>query len=123
MSDQKSSHFRNRHEPRTRVNLLTWVETDVWRRVGIISSERHAGVIQNLSSGGCFVLTKAEFRVGASVRVDVGMLGIMLEGVVAHREAGRGVGVSFKGVTATQQKMLTRLLSCVAGRRVGSTVE
>ncbi len=97
-----------RQAARLRVNLKTYLES---------GGERYAAVILDLSQRGCFVLTPQEFRVGGLVRVEVGKPGLLhmtLEGAVIRHAKGRGVGVRFKGVTATQLLMLSKLLKSIS---------
>ena len=97
-----------RQSPRQRVSLKTYLE---------VKAGRHEAIIRNLSQKGCFALTAKEFPVGAAVTVEVGRPGVMhmtLEGTVVHRLTGRGVGIRFKGVTATQQALLTKLMQNLA---------
>ena len=97
-----------RQSPRQRVNLKTYVG---------VKAGRHEAVIRNLSRQGCFVLTGEEFPVGSAVTVEVGKPGLLhmtLEGTVVHRLTGRGVGIRFKRVTATQQALLTKLMQNLA---------
>ena len=96
-----------RRTPRQRVSLKTYLES---------GSGRHSAVILNLSTKGCFVLTPEEFRIGANVKVEVGKPGLLhmtLEGVVVHHAKGRGVGIRFKDVTATQQALLSKLVQSI----------
>ena len=93
-----------RRAPRARVNLQTYLEC---------GAERYGAVILDLGPQGCFVLTAQEFLVGDVVRVEVGKPGLLhmtLEGVVVRRARARGVGIRFRGVTATQQVLLAKLL-------------
>ena len=93
-----------RRAPRLRVNLETVVE---------YGSGRFGAVILDLGPQGCFVLTAQEFLVGAAVKVEVGKPGLLhmtLEGAVVRQVRARGIGIRFRGVTATQQLLLTKLL-------------
>jgi hypothetical protein len=97
-----------RRAPRQRANLKTYLES---------GSERHDAVILNLSPKGCFVLTPREYRVGATLKIEIGKPGLLhmtLEGAVVHRMGGRGVGVRFKDVTATQQALISKLVQSIA---------
>ena len=100
-----------RHAPRLRANLKTYLEC---------GADRREAVIRDLSLKGCFVVTPDEFPVGAAVKVEVGLprvLHMTLAGTVARHLTGRGVGVRFKEVNATQQALLTKLMQNIALRR------
>lgn len=79
-------------------------------------SGRHTALVIDLSPNGCFVMTREEFRDGTTIQVEVGKPGLpnmTLEGAVVRHVEGRGVGVRFKDVTATQQALLARLLQSI----------
>ena len=97
-----------RGAPRLRATMKTYLAS---------GSERRIALILDLSPRGCFVLTPIEFRVGTPVKIEVGKPGLLhmtLEGAVVRHTKGRGVGVRFKGLTATQQALLSKLLQSVA---------
>ena len=97
-----------RRAPRLRATLKTYLES---------GSERHVALILDLSPKGCFVLTPQELGVGAPVKVEVGKPGLLhmtLDGAVVRHTSGRGLGIGFKGVTATQRALLSKLLQSLA---------
>ena len=96
-----------RGSPRLRVNMDTYLES---------GTERHRAVILDLSHKGCFVLTPKQLSTSAPVRVEVGKPGLLhmtLDGAVARSVSGKGLGIRFKDVTATQRTLLTKLLQSI----------
>jgi hypothetical protein len=101
-----------RRAPRLRINLRTFWES---------RAERHEGVVLNLSSTGCFMVTPVEVAAGAAVRVEVGrpnLLHMTLEGRAVHVLRGRGFGVRFRDITPTQQILLEKLIQILTEQRL-----
>lgn len=76
------------------------------------STQAHSARVTDLSSGGCFLDSVGEVRLGEIVGFRVLLPGgdwLYLEGEVRHYSAGRGFGVQFVDLNEEQTEKLAEL--------------
>jgi len=99
ISPDHSSHDERRHFDRSR--LIVDVFFDGKDATGVASTK-------DIGAGGLYLNTQAELAEGSVLllRIPIGEQQIVVNGQVVYRNAGRGVGIRFEGLSETDRKLL-----------------